>query len=785
MATNQYISVKVCGNPDSNSGFVPILLFNSPSFAVEDQFYVGFDNCSYFYTIKTTKTQTIYKLVKNNVRSYGAARAGSLVIAFSVPKNYAIEGGYTPYDVLEKLKNEFLKNCMTCKDPVRETYEFNSGRIDQHVLDEVAREFTISSQPSSDRVMNPTAPKGYIVKSDTEIEKLFHDINYPEFDAYSEVIVADSVNQTSYTLINNIQIPRTISYAIYVDGVFKMSCTDLNQTLTASSNGSPEYYENKNVHFTIQNLKDGDILPGIELQEINERVIISTQGWATPKRRTIELQIVPREFENYFFTNRHLLKVTWPFGIIKLDQNLCFTLEGEQIAEIKKGTIKVSLEQNGKFILSKYVIYGDELRVTVEEIKHQVVQNFQSGAGQHRYQHQEKGTNIQVLKSSPVYDVSILLRGNEKFDEDYEIDVKLKTHPERSNLTVATCLTRFKSISKSNEVFEGHFYVPKELPSPYVYLCFRLNNKSYITKQPLSFCNEKTVVEDTEFVISKVEPFYKKRSFLIKLLIPFLAILLGFIIGFASHDGIKSLFGGTNSASDSFYGEAGISMTEDQAANFLKEADEVLKSKDLKFSTVKDIYNKYMTSKDVIEDVDKKQFDNKVCARIIDYNKVISYVTNGNIEELKRALDLINYNDLHIWAIHADLLKQIVSNEETIEQFRNNYSTILAFDQISGTITPPQSNMTIKCEECGAVLETEAELVEHKNSHRIPQTYTCEKCSRNFDSRTKLNQHKSTAHTTVRSQTTHYACPVCGPDMWFDTQEKLDSHLNSRHYERD
>ena len=112
MALNKCIAVKICGNPDSNSGFTPIFLFNSPSFSIEDEFYVGFDNCSFFYTIRTTNTQTIYKLVKNNVRSYGASRAGSLVIAFSIPKGYALGNGYTPYDVLSKLKDTFLERCM-------------------------------------------------------------------------------------------------------------------------------------------------------------------------------------------------------------------------------------------------------------------------------------------------------------------------------------------------------------------------------------------------------------------------------------------------------------------------------------------------------------------------------------------------------------------------------------------------------------------------------------------------------------------------------------------------
>ena len=52
MAIVRNISVKICGNQNANSGFVPLLLYNNPFFEVEDQFYVGFDNCPYFYRIK-------------------------------------------------------------------------------------------------------------------------------------------------------------------------------------------------------------------------------------------------------------------------------------------------------------------------------------------------------------------------------------------------------------------------------------------------------------------------------------------------------------------------------------------------------------------------------------------------------------------------------------------------------------------------------------------------------------------------------------------------------------
>lgn len=96
MAYNHNISVKVCGNPESSGGFGPILLLNNPSFVVEDQFYVGFDKNSFFFTITTYQTQTVYKLVKNNVRSSGAFRAGSLVIAISIPKNTNWREGTLP-----------------------------------------------------------------------------------------------------------------------------------------------------------------------------------------------------------------------------------------------------------------------------------------------------------------------------------------------------------------------------------------------------------------------------------------------------------------------------------------------------------------------------------------------------------------------------------------------------------------------------------------------------------------------------------------------------------------
>lgn len=257
MAYNHSISVKVCGNPESSGGFGPILLLNNPSFVVEDQFFVGFDKNSFFFTITTYQTQTVYKLVKNNVRSSGAFRVGSLVIAISIPKNYKLEGGYTPYDVLCALKDEFLKKCMTCKDPVRETYEYNAGKIDGHVLDEVVSKFTLTDSRAPYRVMTPNGPVGYIEETEEKIKEFFQDVNYPEFVKFKEVVVATTVHTTSYVPISNIQIPRPKKYEVIVDGERMGFYSNLNEKIPVKCHSkSPDYYDNLSWEFSIQDLID-------------------------------------------------------------------------------------------------------------------------------------------------------------------------------------------------------------------------------------------------------------------------------------------------------------------------------------------------------------------------------------------------------------------------------------------------------------------------------------------------------------------------------------------------
>lgn len=766
MALNQYISVKVCGNPDSNSGFVPILLFNSPSFAVEDQFYVGFDNCSYFYTIKTTKSQTIYKLVKNNVRSYGAARAGSLVIAFSIPKNYKLDGGYTPYDVLGKLKNEFLKMCMTCKDSIRETYEYNSGRIDQHVLDEVSNEFTISPYPCPNREMNPNSPIGYLVRSDSEIEKLFHDINYPEFDNFSEVIVAESVSQTSYTLINNIQIPRPKSYAIYVDGVFKGTCSDLNQTITASSQKSSLCYENKSVDFTIQNLIDGDVipLPGIEIDKANEKITVSTQGWATPKRRRIEIKIVPNEFEHHFLLNRDLLKVETTFGAINIEQDLSFTLVGEQIAQLSKDHIWPVVKPNKLYTMFNYSVSSNELRIELKKTKPQSDYN-KFGDSQQRNTHQESNSGLQCVNISPVVDVQILVdKFLELSNQQTEITMRLMAESQngkkKSYCSQRVLFSRFKS----GPAYEGHFFVPKN----YHYSIISFSLQDNLWESDMIDVNKDSIsLTDKDFHVIKKKGAKWNNTITKSVIYTLIALTLGLIIGYCLHNPIVSLFSHDKREAiiDPVVGPVDYDISRSEAHAFLEKVGSRLMDKDVSFMEINDFYEYYSEHNITLQECDEDYSGGKVCRQIRDYFELSQYISNGNIESIKDAINRYNSRALHVFPKHAELVMLILKDDRSKENFMNNYSKITRFDNI-------EENIKYNNDDEDISYPTSKQSVESPEvtSNRNPST--------------KKTANSSTKTTTEKK---HWDCEVCkkaGKTGYrYDNQEQYNKHLKS-HQER-
>lgn len=730
MAYNHNISVKVCGNPESSGGFGPILLLNNPSFVVEDQFYVGFDKNSFFFTITTYPTQTVYKLVKNNVRSSGAFRVGSLVIAISIPKNYKLEGGYTPYDVLCALKDEFLKKCMTCKDPVRETYEYNAGKIDGHVLDEVVSKFTLTDSRAPYRVMTPNGPVGYIEETEEKIKEFFQDVNYPEFVKFKEVVVATTVHTTSYVPISNIQIPRPKKYELIVDGQPQGNCCNLNERLKIiCRRKSPLYYEDLSFVFSIQDLKDGLRHEGVVLDTEQERVSVETESWGTPKKKKVSLAIFPEEDENYFIRNPWELKVTLLSSnttktIVVSKERLVIALQGKEIAALKDGGIQVETQR------SKYVVTKQEL---VEDILHVKV-------AQRKRPSPVPAGKLTVYVTFPEHKD---LRGIRSVD----LQAKVSTDPRTLFRKDGVSVTWYPK----EKCYKGTCNIQNnEVPSfPFFFV---------YSNQKADWKSNEISPTQTVATFDKIDrPFTDRyRKPLVCVLVAMMALVLG---------GLSFVLYNNWSEEDDKPVASKQELTPKvKAEPSLSDVDNLLKTQDLKFSTVENLCKQYLSQRDTTENsANKAAFQ-----RLYDYQKVIGFIREGKVDSIKKVV--ASKYMYKLYDIHQEVLKLIVEDANYKKNFQCNYQNLKGFDDIRKL----HSNNTAK----------NPSLVGSNPTDRRGGRNAAQAEARVI-SRIAKRKTEECTNTSPRSQfQCTKGCRIGGGPMRFNTQEELDAHMSGKHNER-
>lgn len=729
MAYNHNISVKVCGNPESSGGFGPILLLNNPSFVVEDQFYVGFDKNSFFFTITTYQTQTVYKLVKNNVRSSGAFRVGSLVIAISIPKNYKLEGGYTPYDVLCALKDEFLKKCMTCKDPVRETYEYNAGKIDGHVLDEVVSKFTLTDSRTPYRVMTPNGPVGYIEETEEKIKEFFQDVNYPEFVKFKEVVVATTVHTTSYVPISNIQIPRPKKYELIVDGQPQGNCCNLNERLKIICRSkSPLYYEDLSFVFSIQDLIDGYVRhEGVVLDTEQERVSVETESWGTPKKEKVSLAIFPEEDENYFIRNPWELKVTLLSSnttkkIVVSKERLVIALQGKEIAALKDGGIQVET-QRSKYVVTKQELVKDILHVEVAQRK----------------------------RPSPVPAGKLTVYVTFPEDKDLRgirsVDLQAKVSTDHRPLFRKDGVS-VKWYSKE-KCYKGICNIQNnEVPSfPFFFV--------YSNQKADWKSNEISPTQTVATFDKPHRPFTDRyRKPLVCVLVTMMALVLGGL-SFVLYNRLRNENEQETAQQEVF--------TRQDAYNFMDNVGRKLSEQQLAFDMVDNLYNEYETHMDTI----KKYAPNGFWDYLCDYKKVTDFVRKGDIDSIKMVVD--PKNKYKLYNMHLVVLKLIVETKPNEEIFRSKFSGLKCFDDIaklydvekesnSDTTSTKSTSKTgsslgarpasgqVVCIDCRLRFNTSRELVNHQKCACKNNKYKCKKCYLRFKTEKERKDHYQQSH---------------------------------------
>jgi len=677
---NNYISLKVCGNPDANSGLQTLVLFNSPSFDIPDTVYSGFEQNPFFLSFVIEERQIVYKLYMNKVKSFGSSRAGTLIIGMSVPVNYKFQGGISPYLVLTELKNEYLAACMTCTDPLNGTYAFKSGANEMgHVLDAKAQQFPLV--PSSGKVvrMRPTGPNGCLLLSQQKITELFKDVMYSEFEPYREIFVAEqSSNTANYKLLTDITIPRQRRIAIYEDGKpTGKTVTDLTEEITYTPPFDKRFYDCQPVRFTIEQVVKGEI-PNITYNPANESIEIKSAGMVTPKNKKV--QVIIQTDLGEIRPDVTKVNLTLNGRKVPLNHDMSFVLSGKDIEFLNNPEYFDFSWDSAKtqYDFTRCDIKGDVLIVRLRKI-----QNVAPSSGT-----SAKRTVLPPAISNSDTVVRMKFDARENIVEPNDL-LKVSYYPKNNDREVTTTTVKFSSKGKT---LEGSFFIPGSTNKDLTF-SFTTKDAIYTSKKAYNPRNTKEIeLSSRDFTPREKESKSPLKRILSKNGLIGLAaglllgLILGLIIGFVGSKWLSS-GGETKTQSEQKtdikedpekqeYNSVQENIVLDESTRRAKllEYHNKLEDKNnvLSFKCIEDAYNDIEDIKNYkkYHDVDSGIVDNKpklkVCAEIEEYYQVVQDIRNGNFDSIKTKIDnkVLNGKGKRYTQInktHFDLLFQMTT----------------------------------------------------------------------------------------------------------------------------
>lgn len=723
---NKFISVKVSGNPDPNGGFGSLIMFNNPRFELKDVFYGGFESNSFYYSIRIDQSQVVYKIIKNNVRSHGAIRAGALSLAFSIPKGYKVNG-YKPYEVLMDLLYTFLKNCMTCRDEQADTYEFNDVRVPLDALDETAKKYTLTESESPWRTMSNDARIGCIQAEEIQIEQLINDVQYDEFEIYSEVLIAENVGDNcTFSRITGLEIPRRPVYTIVVDGKPYQKTNEVDKTFTIKPEVDSCYYEGEPIKFTISDLLDGDYVEGVVPNRIAEIINVSTASYKHPREFNIRVVFTPEENKAAIYSHMGQITIRYNGQAVFLDKDFMFTLKGEKYGlmnrlDLFKITAPESLEiefgAEPTFDSKKNELQWKTKKkekqkpaasnstvtslVPTKKDRHKV-ETHSSDVFKLVFVIEKSSNNKTIIESINKGVKSKIVVRNEAFGETVSKDKLI--------LSLYTNISQGKGKKDKPNASYKRTYLSDEIriPKP----SFNQNkykvdlyvgNKKFTTG--FDYFEEKyvdgyCVVKFSDF---KQIPKPIKNVIMPNRVIAFLegvvlcALLIGgrmIIKSFFDNDNKTSAVQGTREIVPDSVTETTpnvfVEITDDSIRLFLDKSDSILKKKDLSFNEVDTICKKYKNNIDRCRNI-----NNEVCNRIDDYYNLVNLIKNGKYLEITK----IEVSKLHLYNKHLILLESITRgksvgknkyhryNKEEIEEiqklFKESYREFKNFSNLN------------------------------------------------------------------------------------------------------
>ena len=473
---NNYISIKVCGNPEGVGGIQPIAASNeTETVNIIDDSLANSGFCqgngfSYWFKIKIEAQRTIYTLGTHKVTQsgIGSNRDGRLYIAIAIPRGHKLSDNKNPYDVLIELKDYFLSKYMTSTTSIAGTYyKYNSEPIPMTALDEIAKGYTVVPHVGPHRPMIGSAIGYVIIPTYQGIKDLMSDVQYPEFTNFSEVIIANSGSRIGCTPINGLLFPRRTVFKVMENGKEICRANNVNERVSINGVQNHEYYENITEDFTITELREGAMATGvIGLDEENEIVNVNRDALSKPRVKTLFLNVTGDQLGLVTGKDFEVKHNNIP---IPVSENGSIKLEGRQLAFLREPE-KFNITCRGKRV-SGIVVDGDSIRGNIITNTPPVC----SGTKGIGVSTPASNTNFKLFK--------ILLPQSVRFDgttlrlQDANI-LKYYIASKEGDEVVVWQMFKFETLKQNNNKYELLVAIPKHFEGKHIK--FRVDN--YLSK---------------------------------------------------------------------------------------------------------------------------------------------------------------------------------------------------------------------------------------------------------------------------------------------------------------
>lgn len=168
------------------------------------------------YIIKHTNEYILYLLVDRKVKPCDRDTPGVLSIALTIARDMQLANDKSPYSLLkevyEKFRNDYMTPCSDGRD------SFINKDVEQADFMSIMDQYPLEKRSSVYIPMNPSGISGTLRVLQEQMADLFRDSQYKEFAKYKEIEIGTGANCPMMPNLENIEIPRPVTYSITVNG---------------------------------------------------------------------------------------------------------------------------------------------------------------------------------------------------------------------------------------------------------------------------------------------------------------------------------------------------------------------------------------------------------------------------------------------------------------------------------------------------------------------------------------------------------------------------------------